>query len=316
MLVLGLGAVGVAATVPAPAPAARPPAPRILMAGVPGYQSIVDSVKAKADLYRSEWKAGRLNLFVPATPAGTNYIREYLADLDSRHVAGLALGGLSGQDKAVLARGLSGYLSSVDSLEKKFRSLAPLGTAGTFRNAAGKPVSFTGKISPKQENARLEALARGWVAEPDAEGSYIPSATALVQTFGLSVEWDFQKLSAQCPSKGPVPADVVAVFCTATPLVIYANRDTAAAGQVFYSPVIVSVLKHELSHYLITQVCGTPDPTAAGKDFEAITNSYAVQFLGAGYEDLQQSADGPHPEYRMTDRTDSLARKIHGGGCI
>ncbi|MDP5227662.1 MULTISPECIES: hypothetical protein [Arthrobacter] len=292
------------------------PARLVAMAEIPGYQAAVNATGAALERQRAELKSGRLFQFVPATRTGQDYIQEFLADLQTLQASGTVLAGSLDQDQAVLRRRLTAYTASVQDLEKKFRELAPLGLQGRAKDSvSGRTITFTGKSSPKGEVTRLEALSRGYAAEPDAAGSYIPSATALAGTFGLSVDWDIAKLSAACPSSNAPDQDLVAAFCSATPRVIYANRNTSAADYVFNSPVIVSAMKHELSHYLITLRCGTPDPRLAGTRFEAVTNSYAVIFLGAGFDDLQPRSDVPHQEYAMTADTDAIARKIHAGSC-
>jgi len=316
-----LGLVGFGLTVLRPmllsatAPASSAP-PRFMMADLPGYEAAVAETRSTVNRYLLAGKTVKPGFLLPGTPAGKDYILEFQADLAERLSTVQELGQRSSEDQTALRRELTSFLGTVRSLEKKYQAQAPLGRKGQFKDpATGKVRSFTGTASPKAENARLEALARNFAATPDAEGSYIPSATALVQSFGLSVNWNFAQLAKSCPSTTPPDQYVVVAFCTASPRMIYGNRQTAAAGEVFYSPVVVSVMKHELSHYRITQICGTPEPARAGKNVEAVTNSYAVLFLGASYDELQPFEGSPHPEYRMTPQSDAIAKKLHAGVC-
>lgn len=316
--VLGLLAVvGVAVLRPVltAGPAASAP-PRFLMAELPGYDAAVAETRNTVNRYALAAKTEKPGFLLPGTTAGRDYVLEFQADLSDRLAALQKMGDRSSEDQTALRRDMTAVLGSVRTLEKNYLAQAPLGLKGRFTDpSTGKARTFAGTASPKKENARLEALARAFVPAADAEGSYIPSSEALVRNFGLSVNWDFAQLKKSCPStKDPDPY-VVASFCTASPRVIYGNRATAGAAQVFYSPVVVSVMKHELSHYRITQICGTPQPTRAGGAVEAVTNSYAVLFLGASYDDLQPFEGSPHPEYRMTPQSDAIAKKLHAGSC-
>lgn len=315
--VLGLIAVGVAVLRPAitAAPAASAP-PRFVMAELPGYDAAVSETRNTINRYVLAAKTDKPGFLLPGTPAGRAYVLEFQADLAERFATLQKMGERTSADRAVLRKDLNALLGTVRTLEKNYLAQAPLGRKGQFKDpSTGKTHPFTGAASPKAENARLEALARTFVGEPDAEGSYIPSAEQLVRSFGLSVNWDFAQLTKSCPSTKKNDPDVVAAFCTAAPRLIYGNRETTGAAVVFYSPVVVSVMKHELSHYRITQICGTPVPSRAGDSVEAVTNSYAVLFLGASYDDLQPFDGSPHPEYRMTPQSDAIAKKLHAGSC-
>lgn len=314
---LGLLAVGAAVLRPVftAAPEASAP-PRFLMAELPGYGAAVAETRNTVNRYALAAKTEKPGFLLPGTPAGRDYVLEFQADLSDRLTALQKMADRSSEDQAVLRRDMITVLGSVRALEKNYLAQAPLGLKGQFKDpSTGKAHAFAGTASPKTENARLEALARDFVPAADADGSYIPSAEALVRSFGLSVNWDFAQLKKSCPDSKEPDQYVVASFCTGAPRVIYGNRATAAADHVFYSPVVVSVMKHELSHYRITQICGTPQPARAGDSVEAVTNSYAVLFLGASYDDLQPFEGSPHPEYRMTPQSDAIAKKLHAGSC-
>ncbi len=316
--VLGLLAIlGVAVLRPVlTAGSAAPAPPRFLMAELPGYDAAVAETRNTVNRYALAAKTDKPGFLLPGTPAGRYYVLEFQADLSDRLAALQKMGERSSEDQAALRKDLTAALGSVRSLEKNYLAQAPLGLKGRFTDpSTGKAHAFAGTASPKKENARLEALAQAFVPASDADGSYIPSAEALVRSFGLSVNWDFAQLKKSCPTSKEPDQYVVASFCTGAPRVIYGNRATAAADHVFYSPVVVSVMKHELSHYRITQICGTPQPARAGGSVEAVTNSYAVLFLGASYDDLQPFEGSPHPEYRMTPQSDAIAKKLHAGSC-
>lgn len=80
------------------------------------------------------------------------------------------------------------------------------------------------------------------------------------------------------------------------------------------SPLLVDYTKHELAHRSIMIVCGTTEPTIAANRTEAVTNSYAVQFLGASRERIADSQQGL-AAYAMDAQSDQIAQSIHSGTC-
>lgn len=83
---------------------------------------------------------------------------------------------------------------------------------------------------------------------------------------------------------------------------------------VEHSPLLVDYTKHELAHRSIMIVCGTTEPTNAANLTEAVTNSYAVQFLGASRERIANSQQGL-AAYAMDAQSDQIAQAIHAGTC-
>lgn len=80
------------------------------------------------------------------------------------------------------------------------------------------------------------------------------------------------------------------------------------------SPLLVDYTKHELAHRSIMIVCGTTEPAIAANRTEAVTNSYAVQFLDASRERIADSQQGL-TAYAMDAQSDRIAQAIHGGTC-
>ena len=80
------------------------------------------------------------------------------------------------------------------------------------------------------------------------------------------------------------------------------------------SPLLVDYTKHELAHRSIMIVCGTTEPEIAANRTEAVTNSYAVQFLGASRERIAGSQQGL-AAYAMDAQSDQIAQSIHNGTC-
>ena len=80
------------------------------------------------------------------------------------------------------------------------------------------------------------------------------------------------------------------------------------------SPLLVDYTKHELAHRSIMIACGTTEPAIAANRTEAVTNSYAVQFLGASRERIADSQQGL-AAYAMDAQSDQIAQSIHSGTC-
>lgn len=78
------------------------------------------------------------------------------------------------------------------------------------------------------------------------------------------------------------------------------------------SSIFLDVIKHEMAHHLIGKKCDTAQPLIArssGVEVEAITNSYAMIYLGAS------SLDKFSPQqYWVTAQSDQIARGIHENG--
>jgi len=80
------------------------------------------------------------------------------------------------------------------------------------------------------------------------------------------------------------------------------------------SSIYLDTMKHEMAHHLIGKHCNTPQPLIARRnrvEIEAVTNSYAVIYLG-----MSPHKDKFSPsEYRMSAQSDRVAKEIHNGSC-
>lgn len=168
----------------------------------------------------------------------------------------------------------------------------------------------TGEASAAQIAVPAEANAM------DAAG-WLGTAQSVASTLGVQVR---QTSVYGCPGAnngGDNDNDlVIGFFCGSQ-----ANRNEVNMlvthpewPMVESSPLLVDYTKHELAHRSIMIVCGTTEPTIAADRTEAVTNSYAVQFLGASRERIADSQQGL-AAYAMDAQSDQIAQAIHSGTC-
>ena len=154
-------------------------------------------------------------------------------------------------------------------------------------------------------------------AAVDAAG-WLGTAQSVASTLGVQVK---QTSVYGCPGaddNGDDNADmVIGFFCGGS----QANRNEVNMltthpewPAVERSPLLVDYTKHELAHRSIMIVCGTTEPEIAANRTEAVTNSYAVQFLGASRERIAGSQQGL-AAYAMDAQSDQIAQSIHNGTC-
>lgn len=151
----------------------------------------------------------------------------------------------------------------------------------------------------------------------DAAG-WLDTAQSVASTLGVQVK---QTSVYGCPGaddNGDDNADmVIGFFCGGS----QASRNEVNMltthpewPAVESSPLLVDYTKHELAHRSIMIVCGTTEPEIAANRTEAVTNSYAVQFLGASRERIAGSQQGL-AAYAMDAQSDQIAQSIHNGTC-
>jgi hypothetical protein len=142
---------------------------------------------------------------------------------------------------------------------------------------------------------------------PGADGSYWDAAEQVVEVFGSRLTEDLSTYT--CLEK---PRDGAGAAICSTPEswgdVYVLPRGMA---ERLYEPYFVDMAKHEIAHKLIyVQCAGAFSRGHATWDDaigEGVTSSYAVLFLGADAERLQQSEG----EYHMDDATYAQAQALH-----
>ncbi|MDR1197016.1 MAG: hypothetical protein LBL08_01965 [Candidatus Nomurabacteria bacterium] len=166
-----------------------------------------------------------------------------------------------------------------------------------------KKISDTSKVDLEAWSTQFELSA------PDSDGTYSSSINRYVKKFDMTLDYDFSHIYKGCPAgfDGDVKL-VVAAYCHGTPTKIFINDDYKYYPDSLKSPNIIDVIKHEMGHHLISEICGTVEPIIAGTQNEAVTSSYAVLFLGADLDFLNNYVDA---KYKMTTKSNKIARQIH-----
>ena len=161
---------------------------------------------------------------------------------------------------------------------------------------------------------KAEEYASSFKGRRDSQGSYLESAQDIAAAFGVVILWDGEtKATTRCIAEDPdARATHVAFFCSLEPYIVYLNADSPAMPSHLYEPGFVDTVKHELAHHAIWLRCGDSDEWEVPK--EGLTNSYAVQYLGADRDDLN-SRSSVDDAYRMTADTDAAATRVHDGTC-
>lgn len=229
-------------------------------------------------------------------------------------------------------------IKALADMESKMKAGEPLGFTVEVVDADGKrrtvdtdATEFHDNPQAKQEarpdspatDSIRETLSTKWehailsVPNDPVDGSFKQTGEKIITSVGLNYTYDFQSVYNYCYSEGRLSdSQTLAVYCAATPNVIYINADNLNLGVDQYSlPYYASAIRHELAHAMIHRICGTPRPPM-GVDSEALTNSYTVLYFGGDFDQLQQNAtEGGAPWYAMTEASHQAAKLVHDGQC-
>lgn len=159
----------------------------------------------------------------------------------------------------------------------------------------------------------IEAKVRATPNDPDSNGDYTSAAEAVVRSAGMQLNWGLSDARRYCRLGSGARNSVVAGYCEQTPHIVYVN--TKLYEDIQYDPYLVHAMRHEIAHHVIDLRCGTAEPRIASTSYEAVTSSYAVLYLGASRRVLSETDSTGANSYRMTVRTDEIARRIHAGQC-
>lgn len=110
----------------------------------------------------------------------------------------------------------------------------------------------------------------------------------------MEVVYDPAVLRQYC-DRDPRDVDWVASFCTASPDNIYIQPNHESYPEYYGNERYMDTIRHEIAHRIVLDRCGTTAPPIAGDRYEGTTNSYAVLYLGAGRDRLQNR--DPESEY-------------------
>ncbi|SDQ08663.1 hypothetical protein [Leucobacter chromiiresistens] len=286
----------------------------------PGWDAMETYVVGTLDTYSQAAEDGTI---FDMTPNGRSVSSDYYAALlyqltDLRSALRFA-GSTMSTDAAELDDRIQAYVTEVEEIERRFAAGEDLDVTVQITDENGEVREYSGDRAPAEgpDGAPLasdpETYARGFAAQPDADGSYASAAQLLAAQFGREVSFDYSAVRQYCIESDPTGI-AEAGFCAANPSVIYVNDTAPGYPQNLSSPAFIDVMKHELAHAVTFDTCGTPRPPITGTLTEGVTSSYAVLFFGADFDELQSRSETA-PEYTMTEETDRIARALHDGQC-
>lgn len=218
-------------------------------------------------------------------------------------------------DESRLDRLVGERRAAVDATVSEFMAHSSFSQAKVTKNTDGT-ATVTGNgldLMEDKDFSAQEAEASRFHGDRGKDGTYADSANQLLAMFGMAADWNFEDGYKECPKKDDDSQWTTAYYCTATPAKVYINPDRP---DLYTTAALIDTVKHELSHHIIHYTCGTTQPPIAedGKKTEAVTNSYAVLFLGADRSNLNAGKDDA-PWYVTSDWSDSVATAIHSGRC-
>ncbi|GAA3659544.1 DUF2510 domain-containing protein [Microbacterium marinilacus] len=301
-----------AASAPAPtegaesSPSATPtPATVYALSERPGYADMESFVTGTYEKYLAAREDGSIRDLVPDTDDADDYINAFLLLLSDER--GALRWAPSGTNPDELDAIIQATRDRVAEYERRFLAGEDLGVSVRVVRSDGSVFESDG-AAPRADAAEL---ARDYTASPGPDGTYVDSAEELASYFGMSLTFDYASMYESCGHSDVPLETIIATYCSATPELVYVNPDYSDYDAYVSSPAFVNSIRHEIAHDQIAEVCGTVAPPVAGAQLEAVTNSYAVLFLGADRAEFDARANGEYAAYRTTAETDRVAQLIH-----
>lgn len=324
MAFTGVAMFRAAGELPKPATTTSTPKPKVYDATErAAYQPMVDHVDELMKKYQELQRSGQLWTVAPhGKDTDPEYQRAFVFMLTDMRAA-LRFGAVGeSTDVVELDEMIAGYRVRVDQIEADFLAGRPL--KPPHLQEVDKEVILTAEpktappppkepTDPKQLALAREKRIAAFQAQPDATGSYRQAGEQLAAIYGMRVDYTWENLYRACRSGGRIDY-AVAAYCSASPDVTYINTKKSSYPRYYSDPRYIDTIRHEIAHRRIHERCGTTSPPIAGRIYEGVTNSYAVKYLGANRERLQDN-DPAHPEYRMSEATDRIAEQIAQGKC-
>ncbi|UCR87949.1 hypothetical protein [Mycetocola spongiae] len=268
------------------------------------------STRAEVDAMFEKYSGGGAAALVPQTVEGRQYAHAFtMTLLDLKTAFTFMTGSVHTSTDPDELDGRILYLGDqAREYERRFLAGEDLNVSVRINNRDGSISELDGS-SPIVDTSEAEAFARSFTGAPDANGNYAASAEELASHFGIRLNYEMSDLLRYCTPPEILPAnELLAAYCYFSPEIIYINQGYGDFSGALSNRSFVDVIKHELSHHLIGLTCQTISPGITGAINEGVTSSYAVLFLGANYNNLQNTR---YSEYTMTEHTDALARQIH-----
>lgn len=212
-------------------------------------------------------------------------------------------------------------IAYINDLEQRFLKGKALGTTVRIKKSDGTYFEVDGDEDPSYKKpddvktvaARWEEKIKAVPIGLGADGTYLQTGEALVQSVGLTATYDYQSVFDHCTRGRLSNEQTLAAYCSATQNMIYINQGSSNFANDVRDSYYPNAVKHELAHAMIHRICGSTAPPV-GVDVEALTNSYTVLYFGGDYDHLQSGAQNA-PWYQMTDASHEAAKAVHNGQC-
>ena len=310
----------------------KPTVKYISMKERPSYQETLDYVNGKYTQYSDE-ALDDLQAFmdkyrIPITDDGGKYVTDFIAVLGKYTSEIKLMGDTIGINAEEMDDLITSYRTDTDTVEGHFLKGEPLAVTVTLTGRDGETYTVDGQNSVELKPLWADLEAKIAAASNSMGSTYAESAQKIVELAGMQVNWDFNAGNQYCTKSSSTNPDMKALedketfayYCPVTPNVIYANPN-ANGWDTDYAPA--AAIRHELAHHAIHMYCGTSHPPIAVQDgidrTEGVTNSYAIKYLGADRnwveESARQAAEAQHAQYLMNEYTDKAAEAIHRGEC-
>ena len=272
----------------------------------PGYDAAVAHVDDLEAWFSTAYDDGTIYDYVPNTDDGRTYaaavlqlLRELQAELNTP--------GEPTTDTDALDTRIQEIRDEAQQYSDAFENGQDLGVRVEVEWADGTTTTTDGTFPEgpdPDEYADAEEFAASYVAQPDGDGNYAPAAEEIAAAFDLELYYDHDAMFSAC--EYPDNYELLGGFCPSSPEYIYINDQYSDYPNVLYNEGFVHTVRHEIAHHQIVAICGTVAPPIAGESWEGVTNSYAVNYLGANPEWLFAEN-----EYAMSGETEEAAQLIH-----
>ena len=274
----------------------------------PSYDAAVAQVNDLEQWFQTAYDDGTIYDYVPNTDDGRTYaaaVLQLLRELQTE----LNDPGEPTSDTDALDTRIQEIRDQAQQYSDAFENGQDLGVRVEVEWADGTTTTTDGTFpegpsTDPDDYADAEEFAQSYVAEPDGDGNFAPAAEEIAAAFDLELYYDHDAMFSAC--EYPDNYELLGGFCPSSPEYIYINDQYSDYPNVLHNEGFVHTVRHEIAHHQIMAICGTLAPAAAGDNWEGVTNSYAVSYLGADPDWLFAEN-----EYAMSAETDEAARLIH-----
>lgn len=293
-------------------------APTLYIDDRPGFYPMIDHITAMYDGYLAEFKSGSIARYFP-DGYDESYAKDFLYILADQKAATSFMGSQSSTSADDLDLTIKSFVHDADVVEQKFLAHQDLGVTISIKRSDGTSYesdgTFDGGGAAIAPAADAELFASTFDPQIGADGTYRDAIDQLTNAFGMFASYDYQRIHGLCPVDTVIgDVNTAAAFCQLDPDLVYINPDQQEYARGMTDGSMIDVVKHELSHARIFDLCGTMAPPVAGASYEGVTNSYAALFLGAD-RDVLYTGGPEFPQYQMSADTDNAAQLIHDGNC-